>query len=75
MKIKNIMIIVAVGALIYFGYKYISSKAETSNATGDVKASSIPDEVQKHLRDFSEGEKMIWGNKEYQVINGAWSIV
>ncbi len=72
MKTKIIISLVVI-ALIYFGYKKFVQKTEVSTDT-KTTSEGIPSEVQKHLRDFDEGEKMRHAGKEYQVVNGAWQI-
>lgn len=73
MKTKYIMIAVAVLAVGFVIYSYANRKPTTGAYT--LKGNQVPEGIQKYLRDFSEGEKMSYEGKMYQVINGAWSIV
>lgn len=73
MKTKYIVIAVAVLVVGFVIYNYANKKPVTGAYT--LKSNQVPEEIQKYLRDFSEGEKMSFEGREYQVINGAWSIV
>lgn len=71
MKTKSIIIIAVIIIALYVVYtKYGKSTPTITSITS--KSATIPASVEKHLRDFSEGEKMSFEGKEYQVSNGAW---
>ncbi len=71
MKTKNIIIIVVVVIVVFIAYtKYAKPKTTTGSIIQ--KSGTIPASVEDHLRDFSEGEKMLFEGKEYQVSNGSW---
>lgn len=73
MKTKYIAIAVGVIILAFVVYSFASNKPIAGAYTS--KSNQIPADLQKYLRDFSEGEKMSYEGRMYQVINGAWSIV
>ena len=66
-KVIIVAVVVLIAAVAY--WKFTNSKDRAGITTLNFK--TIPEGVEKHLRDFSEGEKMLFEGKAYQVSNGA----
>lgn len=64
----------AIGAVIYFAKKGKKGKND-GRVPGEADAEDIPEELQKSISGFDEGETVTVAGVEYILTGGKWQIV